>query len=87
MIAFNRSAADRYAAQYRENPTPGRANNAAQQLAPALAEIDRLLLELADRNIGNPGRYYLTEQGVAASEPDVPMPTRRSSALRGREAS
>lgn len=39
--------ARRCAAEYEQNPTPGRAHNCAQQLGAVLAEVDRLTAELA----------------------------------------
>ncbi len=81
MITFDYERARAYANEYAAKPTPGRAHNAAAHLTPALDEIDRLRRELAPHNNGGlPGRYWLTDAGVAATEPDVPMPTRRSSA-------
>jgi len=62
-----RTCADEYAA----NPTPARAHNAAQHLAAALAEIDKLtgaVAELAaqrNHRTHSPA-YYLTERGEQA---------------------
>jgi len=79
-VAFDYDRARAYANEYAAKVTPARAHNAACHLTPALDEIDRLRRELAAHdNHGLPGRYWLTEQGQAATEPDVPVPTRRAS--------
>jgi hypothetical protein len=52
VIVFDAAEFRRVAADYLANPTPGRAQNAAQRLTSALDEIDRLQRELAARKGG-----------------------------------
>lgn len=69
-IDWARRCRDEYAA----NPTPARAHNAAQQLGPTLAEIERLQAVVADMAaMARSSRtrrpaYYLTELGEQALE-------------------